>query len=116
MYNRYAESARVNWTRNFAASDPTHEKQWMELITPKSIGLILRSITTDYKFVSICLIVCMGSLDVRADWTAVRHWCIMVQAEVEGLGCTTVQKTRCFPTLLIVQTEATELFHHHPSS
>jgi acyl-CoA thioesterase FadM len=52
MYNRYAESARVNWTRNFAASDPKHEKQWMELITPKSIGLILRSITTDYKFVS----------------------------------------------------------------
>jgi hypothetical protein len=67
MYNRYAESARVNWTRNFAASDPTHEKQWMELITPKSIGLILRSITTDYKFVSDYLVVCMGSLDVRAD-------------------------------------------------
>ncbi|KAH3961957.1 hypothetical protein HBI56_202780 [Parastagonospora nodorum] len=50
MYNRYAESARVNWTRNFAASDRKHEKQWMELITPKSVGLILRSITTDYKF------------------------------------------------------------------
>ncbi|KAL5121171.1 hypothetical protein ACEQ8H_001023 [Pleosporales sp. CAS-2024a] len=49
-YVRYAESARVNWTRNFAASDGKHEKQWMELITPKSIGLILRSITTDYKF------------------------------------------------------------------
>jgi hypothetical protein len=52
MYNRYAESARVNWTRNFAAADPAHAKQWMELITPKSIGLILKSITTDYKFVS----------------------------------------------------------------
>jgi hypothetical protein len=67
MYNRYAESARVNWTRNFAASDPTHEKQWMELITPKSIGLILRSITTDYKFVSDFLFVYMGILDVWAD-------------------------------------------------
>jgi hypothetical protein len=53
MYNRYAESARVNWTRNFAAADPAHAKQWMELITPKSVGLILRSITTDYKFVSL---------------------------------------------------------------
>jgi hypothetical protein len=52
MYNRYAESARVNWTLNFAACDAAHKKQWMELITPKGIGLILRSITTDYKFVS----------------------------------------------------------------
>lgn len=52
MYTRYAESARCNWTRNFAAMDPEHAKQWMELITPKSVGLILRSIKTDYKFVS----------------------------------------------------------------
>jgi hypothetical protein len=52
MYNRYAESARVNWTLNFAASDPQHRAEWMELMTPKSVGLILRSIKTDYKFVS----------------------------------------------------------------
>jgi hypothetical protein len=52
MYNRYAESARVNWTRNFAASDPQHKEEWMGLITPRGLGLILRSITTDYKFVS----------------------------------------------------------------
>ncbi|KAI4834375.1 hypothetical protein E4T44_08859 [Aureobasidium sp. EXF-8845] len=50
MYNRYAESARVNWTRNFADIDPKHRKQWIELMTPKSLGLILRSITTNYKF------------------------------------------------------------------
>ncbi|KAI4927504.1 hypothetical protein J4E85_006015 [Alternaria conjuncta] len=50
MYNRYAESARVNWTLNFAASDPQHKAEWMELMTPKSVGLILRSIKTDYKF------------------------------------------------------------------
>ncbi|XP_014561775.1 hypothetical protein COCVIDRAFT_33382 [Bipolaris victoriae FI3] len=50
MYNRYAESARVNWTLNFAASDPQHRAEWLELMTPKSIGLILRSIKTDYKF------------------------------------------------------------------
>jgi hypothetical protein len=52
MYNRYAESARVNWTLNFAANDPKHKAEWMELMTPKSVGLILRSIKTDYKFVS----------------------------------------------------------------
>lgn len=53
MYNRYAESARVNWTLNFAASDPAHKTEWLELVSPKSIGLILRSIKTDYKFVSV---------------------------------------------------------------
>lgn len=52
MYNRYAESARVNWTLKFAASDPQHRAEWLELMTPKSVGLILRSIKTDYKFVS----------------------------------------------------------------
>jgi hypothetical protein len=51
-YVRYAESARVNWALNFAKCDPEHKAQWMELMTPKSVGLILRSITTDYKFVS----------------------------------------------------------------
>lgn len=50
MYNRYAESARVNWTMNFAASDPQHRAEWMQLMTPESVGLILRSIKTDYKF------------------------------------------------------------------
>lgn len=52
MYNRYAESARVNWTRNFAAMDQAHREAWLELMSPKSVGLILRSIKTDYKFVS----------------------------------------------------------------
>lgn len=52
MYNRYAESARVNWTVNFAASDAEHKREWLELMTPKKVGLILRSIKTDYKFVS----------------------------------------------------------------
>ncbi|OSS46432.1 hypothetical protein B5807_08515 [Epicoccum nigrum] len=50
MYNRYAESARVNWTLKFASQDPAHKKEWLELMSPKSIGLILRSIKTDYKF------------------------------------------------------------------
>ena len=53
MYNRYAESARVNWTLKFASQDAAHKKEWLELMSPKSIGLILRSIKTDYKFVSV---------------------------------------------------------------
>ncbi|KAF2121953.1 thioesterase-like superfamily-domain-containing protein [Lophiotrema nucula] len=50
VYNRYAESARVNWGLNYGALDPANKKQWLELMTPRSIGLILRSIKTDYKF------------------------------------------------------------------
>jgi hypothetical protein len=38
---------------NFAASDPKHKAEWLALMTPKAVGLILRSIKTDYKFVSI---------------------------------------------------------------
>lgn len=56
MYNRYAESARVNWTLNFATTiDPAHKREWSELLTPRGDGLILRSIQTDYKFVR-CLV------------------------------------------------------------
>jgi hypothetical protein len=74
MYNRYAESARVNWTRNFAASDPVHKKQWMELITPKGVGLILRSITTDYKFVSGFFF-----------WSSVMGWMASAFCRVSGI-------------------------------
>ncbi|KND87088.1 hypothetical protein TOPH_08272, partial [Tolypocladium ophioglossoides CBS 100239] len=50
IYNRYAESGRVNWITSFAnATDSKHRQQWVELMTPKSVGLILRSIKTDYK-------------------------------------------------------------------
>lgn len=51
VYNRYAESARVNWGLNFATMDPAHTAEWTQLMTPTGIGLILRSIRTDYKFV-----------------------------------------------------------------
>ncbi|KAF2174743.1 hypothetical protein K469DRAFT_770461 [Zopfia rhizophila CBS 207.26] len=51
VYNRYAESARVNWTLNFAnALDPAHKAEWRQLMTNSGIGLILRSIRTDFKF------------------------------------------------------------------
>ncbi len=29
MYNRYAETARVKWTLNFAKGDPAHSAEWM---------------------------------------------------------------------------------------
>ena len=51
-YNRWAESARVNWGMNFASTDIKHRDKWAALVTPKGIGMILRSIRTDYKFVS----------------------------------------------------------------
>ncbi|KAK4100164.1 hypothetical protein N658DRAFT_497625 [Parathielavia hyrcaniae] len=50
-YFRYAESARVNWITNFAVHvDPQHRRQWRELMTPRSTGLIMRSLKADFKF------------------------------------------------------------------
>ncbi|KAK2738755.1 hypothetical protein FQN57_006922 [Myotisia sp. PD_48] len=51
MYIRYAETGRINWTRNFAVHlDPKHKKEWLELIGNTGIGFILKSIKVDYKF------------------------------------------------------------------
>ncbi|KAG8630275.1 hypothetical protein KVT40_001894 [Elsinoe batatas] len=51
VYNRYAESGRVLWSKNYATHiDPTHKKEWKELMTSRGVGLILRSIKTDFKF------------------------------------------------------------------
>lgn len=50
-YVRYAESSRVNWATNFAVNvDPAHRREWAELMTPKGVGLILKSIRVDFKF------------------------------------------------------------------
>ncbi|KAF2814198.1 uncharacterized protein BDZ99DRAFT_459904 [Mytilinidion resinicola] len=50
-YNRYAESARIQWALNFANSiDPDRKHEWSQLWTNRGTGLILRSIRTDYKF------------------------------------------------------------------
>ncbi|KAJ0277602.1 hypothetical protein COL940_007708 [Colletotrichum noveboracense] len=58
VYNKYAESARVNWLRNFATTvDPENADEWNQLMSPKDIGLIMRSIKTDYKF---CLLIIAG--------------------------------------------------------
>ncbi|KAL6236216.1 hypothetical protein BDW75DRAFT_229667 [Aspergillus navahoensis] len=50
-YVRYAETARVYFTRNFALHiDPAHKTEWMNLVSNKGLGIILRSIKIDYKF------------------------------------------------------------------
>jgi len=52
-YTRYAESARVQWAYNYARlHDRAHKKQWEQTVTSKGLGMILKSIRTDYKFVS----------------------------------------------------------------
>lgn len=51
MYVRYAESGRTNWTRNLGKYfDPAHKNQWDEMLTNRAVGLILKSITVDFKF------------------------------------------------------------------
>lgn len=53
MYSRYAETARINWMRNFALHiDPSHRKDWPTIVNAAGLGLILKSIKVDYKFVS----------------------------------------------------------------
>ncbi|KAI9666292.1 MAG: hypothetical protein M1821_004227 [Bathelium mastoideum] len=50
-YNRYAESARINWAQKYATRlDPAHRDEWSKLWTSRGVGLILRSIRTDFKF------------------------------------------------------------------
>ncbi|KAL4910604.1 hypothetical protein BDW74DRAFT_685 [Aspergillus multicolor] len=50
-YVRYAETARVYFTRNFAMHiDPAHKTEWMNLVSNRGLGIILRSIKIDYKF------------------------------------------------------------------
>ncbi|KAH9824524.1 Thioesterase-like superfamily [Teratosphaeria destructans] len=50
MYMRYAESGRVNWTRRLAVLDPENGATWRNLLNPTGVGLILKSITTEFKF------------------------------------------------------------------
>ncbi|WYZ43214.1 hypothetical protein EsH8_VI_000913 [Colletotrichum jinshuiense] len=51
MYNRYAETGRVNFIRNHGHdATAAEQKQWEDLPTPRSLGLILKTITTEFKF------------------------------------------------------------------
>jgi hypothetical protein len=71
-YTRYAESARINWASNYAVRiDPKHKKEWSDLWTPRGDGMILRSIRTEYKFVSRFLLRCdLVLLLIRIDMAA----------------------------------------------
>lgn len=51
MYNRYAESGRIGWAQKLAMLDRPNQKAWRELFGPTGDGLILRAITTEFKFV-----------------------------------------------------------------
>jgi acyl-CoA thioesterase FadM len=50
MYVRWAESGRCSWTRKYGRFDPAHKHQWEEVLTPRNVGLILKSIKVDFKF------------------------------------------------------------------
>ncbi|KAK6836730.1 hypothetical protein PG987_007225 [Apiospora arundinis] len=49
-YIRYAEASRVNWVRYFANVNPAHADDWRDLMNPRGVGLIMKSIKADYKF------------------------------------------------------------------
>lgn len=47
----------MNWITNFAVhADAAHRKQWSELMTPKSVGLIMRTLKCEFKFVRVPLL------------------------------------------------------------
>ncbi|RMZ87038.1 hypothetical protein DV736_g5741, partial [Chaetothyriales sp. CBS 134916] len=51
QYVRWCETGRTNWTRQYGKYiDTAHRQQWNDLLTSRGIGLILKSITVDYKF------------------------------------------------------------------
>ncbi|GJC88557.1 hypothetical protein ColLi_11395 [Colletotrichum liriopes] len=51
MYNRYFETARVQFFRSHGQDATAEEKkEWEDLPTPRSLGLILKTITTEFKF------------------------------------------------------------------
>ncbi|OHW94406.1 hypothetical protein CSPAE12_07030 [Colletotrichum incanum] len=51
MYNRYFETARVQFFRCHGQDVTAEEqKEWEDLPTPRGLGLILKTITTEFKF------------------------------------------------------------------
>lgn len=54
-YNKWAESGRIEWANELACEEKDRERrdQWRELWSSRGVGMILRSIRTDYKFVSL---------------------------------------------------------------
>lgn len=51
MYVRYAESGRTNWTRKIGEYfDKANQQLWTDMLSSRNVGLILKSITVDFKF------------------------------------------------------------------
>ncbi|KAK1983297.1 thioesterase-like superfamily-domain-containing protein [Colletotrichum cereale] len=51
MYNRYVETGRVQFFRTHGQDSAAGEKkEWEDLVTPQGLGLILKTITTEFKF------------------------------------------------------------------
>ena len=56
-YLRYAETSRVHWLRSLAKDRHLTSEQieeWLDLATPRNIGLILKEVTVKFQFVSLC--------------------------------------------------------------
>lgn len=50
QYVRWAESGRCGWTRKYGKFDLANKHKWEEILTPRDVGLILKSIKVDFKF------------------------------------------------------------------
>lgn len=65
-YYRYAESARVNWIHHFAGRANLEDRaRWAELMTPRSTGLIMRTLKAEFKFVSLPMILLSSDITPR---------------------------------------------------
>ncbi|KAI5289715.1 hypothetical protein KEM54_003367 [Ascosphaera aggregata] len=51
VWGEMVQTARTTWVQNLANRvDPTHRNAWMALLKSDGVGLILKSIKTDFKF------------------------------------------------------------------
>ena len=79
LYNRYAESGRVEWALKYGRFiDPENADAWNGLVWPTETGLILRKIVTEFKFV--CAAIAVSSLPIAnhlaADEISGPHYCL----------------------------------------
>ncbi|EFQ34198.1 hypothetical protein CGRA01v4_09804 [Colletotrichum graminicola] len=51
MYNRYVETGLVQFFRTHGKDSAAEEKkEWEDLVTPRGLGVIKKTITTEFKF------------------------------------------------------------------
>lgn len=46
----------MDWFLKLARVDPSNAEAWRTILTPKDLGLLLKSIRTDFKFVSVVIL------------------------------------------------------------